>query len=131
MTRSSRWLLVGCAAGLMLYGVAVPTLIAVGVLARSSGSWTLHTLLLLATIAVALAGARLLGDAQGPSMAAVLIGAGLSIFTWLEIDFHLLRVAEATTAFAETAVHAAGIAIASVGVALSQRCAPSTAPPRS
>jgi hypothetical protein len=131
MIRSPRWLLLGAAGGLTLYGAAIPTLIAIGVLERSSGSWTLHTLLLIAAVAAALAAARFSSGSQAVAIPAALIGAGLSMFTWLEIDFHVLRVADATTPLAETAVHAAGIAIACAGLALVQRGAPSTAGPSS
>jgi hypothetical protein len=118
------WLLIGAAAGLALYAAAIPALLALGVLERLGGSWTLHTTLLGATIAAALAAVRFSGAVRtAPKRTAIgagLIGTGLSMFAWLEVDFHLLRVADTTTGVAELAVHVAGIAIASLGFGIAE-----------
>ncbi len=118
------WLLIGAAAGLTLYSVAIPALLAVGVLERLSGSWTLHSTLLAATIAAAVVGGLLAGGSRSASLrtaiAGGLVGAGLSVFAWLEVDFHLLRFAHTTTGVADLAIHAAGLAIASLGLGIAE-----------
>jgi hypothetical protein len=115
---SRRSLLIGTAVGLTLYGLAMPALLALGLLERLSGSWTLHTMLLAITVAAALAGA---GPRTRTSLGGALVGAGLAVFAWLEIDFHLLRIAETTSGLGDIAFHAAGTAIAAVGYALAGR----------
>lgn len=136
---SPTWVLLGAAAGLMLHGALVQALLATGVLERLDGDWALHTWLLAAAIAAALAGAGFTrgGHTVGRTdIAGALVGAGLALFTWLEVDLHLLHLAHAATDSADVLLHAAGVALAGLGLGVSaprpgQRRGPSTAGPSS